>query len=40
MAAYYPEKPSLYQENDVKQFFSTFSRLYPCSFCAEDFQKL
>ncbi|CAG2058530.1 unnamed protein product [Timema podura] len=31
MAAYYPEKPSLYQENDVKQFFSTFSRLLKVS---------
>ncbi|XP_063229056.1 uncharacterized protein LOC134534508 [Bacillus rossius redtenbacheri] len=40
MAAYYPDAPSPEQQTDVRQFFSAFSRLYPCSFCAEDLQEV
>ena len=39
MAAYYPEKPTPDQQKDVKTFIETFSRLYPCEHCAQDFQR-
>jgi len=38
-AAVYPDKPNQGQQEDMKQFISLFSRLYPCTYCAEDFQK-
>ncbi|KAL2752191.1 hypothetical protein ACRALDRAFT_1083725 [Sodiomyces alcalophilus JCM 7366] len=38
IAATYPEKPSVTQRNDLQGFMETFSRLYPCWVCAEDFQ--
>ncbi|XP_053675224.1 FAD-linked sulfhydryl oxidase ALR [Anopheles nili] len=39
MAAYYPTKPSEADEKNVRTFFSTFSKLYPCENCAKDFQQ-
>jgi len=39
MAASYPERPSLQQQSDAKSFVSSLSRLYPCYWCASDFQK-
>jgi mitochondrial FAD-linked sulfhydryl oxidase len=39
IAAQYPETPSPQQQNDARQFMSSFSRLYPCFWCAKDFQK-
>lgn len=39
MAAQYPEKPSDDQKKDMTTFIDTFSRVYPCWYCAEDFQK-
>lgn len=39
MAAQYPEKPNENQRKDMGTFIDTFSRLYPCWYCAEDFQK-
>lgn len=38
MAAHFPEKPNESQQKDVKQFFSSLSRLYPCEPCAQDMQ--
>ena len=38
MAASYPERPSIDQQKDAQQFISSFSRLYPCHWCATDFQ--
>lgn len=38
MAANYPEKPSLSQQTDTRQFMHLFSRLYPCWVCADDFK--
>lgn len=35
----YPERPSGEQQQDARQFISSFSRLYPCWVCAEDFQQ-
>lgn len=39
MAAHFPEQPSQQQQRDVKGFFNILSRLYPCEYCAKDFQK-
>ena len=39
MAAYYPEKPTSDQQNDMKKFMSLFSKFYPCEDCAVDFQE-
>ncbi|OCT47854.1 Mitochondrial FAD-linked sulfhydryl oxidase ERV1 [Cladophialophora carrionii] len=38
MAATYPEVAPPETQSIMKQFISTFSRLYPCYVCAEDFQ--
>lgn len=40
MAAYYPEKPTADEQKDMSDFFRIFSRLYPCSTCARDFNRL
>lgn len=39
IAANFPEQPTQQQETDVKKFLGILSRLYPCEFCARDFQK-
>ena len=39
IAAQYPEHPSSEQQNDVRQFMGSFSRLYPCFWCAKDLQQ-
>lgn len=39
MAAYYPEKPSRQQKNDISNFFHIFSKFYPCNVCAEDLRE-
>ncbi|KAI1278768.1 FAD-linked sulfhydryl oxidase ALR [Halotydeus destructor] len=39
IAAYYPAKPTLDQQNDMKSFFSIFSRIYPCEECATDMRE-
>ncbi|KAM0531156.1 hypothetical protein ACHAPP_008251 [Verticillium nonalfalfae] len=39
IAATYPENPSPAQKDDLRGFMRTFSRLYPCWVCAEDFQS-
>jgi FAD-linked sulfhydryl oxidase len=39
MAAYYPDKPSPEERSDMTNFFTTFSKFYPCSECAKDFQE-
>jgi FAD-linked sulfhydryl oxidase len=38
IAASYPDNPSTTQKEDLRGFMRTFSRLYPCWVCAEDFQ--
>ncbi|KAJ3118916.1 Mitogen-activated protein kinase [Phlyctochytrium bullatum] len=38
MAAYYPEKPSTEQMKTMRDFWFTFSKLYPCSYCASHLQ--
>ncbi|KAI1478511.1 hypothetical protein K445DRAFT_25517 [Daldinia sp. EC12] len=39
IAATYPKTPSAAQQSDLRTFMGTFSRLYPCWVCAEDFQR-
>jgi FAD-linked sulfhydryl oxidase len=39
MAAYYPETPSLEKKKDTEFFLKSFSKVYPCNYCASDFQE-
>ncbi|AOW04659.1 ERV/ALR sulfhydryl oxidase domain-containing protein [Yarrowia lipolytica] len=39
MAAQYPDNPSETQKKEMTDFMGIFSRVYPCWFCASDFQK-
>jgi FAD-linked sulfhydryl oxidase len=39
VAASYPERPSVEQQRDATSFIGSISRLYPCYWCATDFQK-
>ncbi|KAK5115538.1 hypothetical protein LTR62_001197 [Meristemomyces frigidus] len=38
MTAAYPERPSLTQQMETKQFLGLFSKMYPCWVCADDFR--
>ncbi|KAK9768130.1 Flavin-linked sulfhydryl oxidase of the mitochondrial IMS [Basidiobolus ranarum] len=38
MAAYYPDKPSKEQQGDMNTFLDTFSKFYPCNWCANHLQ--
>lgn len=35
MAAYYPEKPSQQEQEDMFAFLVTMGRVYPCGYCAD-----
>ena len=37
-AAWYPDKPSLEEEQKMTQFMEALSIFYPCTYCADDFQ--
>ncbi|XP_069124194.1 FAD-linked sulfhydryl oxidase ALR-like [Argopecten irradians] len=39
MAAYFPDKPNLKQQSEMKQFINLFSKYYPCDYCAEDLRE-
>uniref|UniRef100_T1E7H3 Sulfhydryl oxidase n=1 Tax=Anopheles aquasalis TaxID=42839 RepID=T1E7H3_ANOAQ len=39
IAAYYPTTPTEAEERNVRTFFTSFSKLYPCEYCAKDFQQ-
>lgn len=39
MAAYYPEKPSVETQTEMKDFIKLFSKFFPCEDCAKDLRK-
>ncbi|XP_013406384.1 FAD-linked sulfhydryl oxidase ALR [Lingula anatina] len=39
MAAYYPDRPTETQKEDMKNFMHLFSKFYPCGECAEDLRR-
>lgn len=39
MAAWYPDNPTPTDQKMITQFFDSFARFYPCTWCAEDFQR-
>ena len=38
MAAYYPAQPTQQNMSDMSTFLDSFSRLYPCDYCASHLQ--
>jgi FAD-linked sulfhydryl oxidase len=38
IAAYYPEQPTLTEQEGVRQLFLALAQFYPCEVCAEDFR--
>ena len=39
MAAYYPDNPSLQQQDDMASFVKIFSKFYPCEDCASHLRE-
>ncbi|KAF2273883.1 mitochondrial FAD-linked sulfhydryl oxidase-like protein ERV1 [Westerdykella ornata] len=39
ITATYPEKPSPQLQSETKTFMGIFAKLYPCWYCAKDFQQ-
>lgn len=39
MTGKYPQIPTPSEKNDMKNFLNLFSRVYPCDWCAKDFEK-
>lgn len=39
IAATYPDKPTAEDKNNLTSFMKSFSHLYPCFYCAEDFRE-
>ncbi|AQZ13065.1 ERV1 (YGR029W) [Zygosaccharomyces parabailii] len=39
ISANYPSNPREHQKSEMKQFLQIFSHIYPCSWCASDFEQ-
>ena len=39
MAAKYPDNPTQEERQDMREFLKLFSHVYPCTWCAHDFEK-
>lgn len=39
VSANYPTRPSEGQKSEMRQFLQVFSHIYPCSWCASDFEQ-
>jgi FAD-linked sulfhydryl oxidase len=39
ITAYYSDKPSLPQQQDMSNLFNIWSRVYPCKECADDMKQ-
>ncbi|KAJ3063697.1 hypothetical protein HDU99_004728, partial [Rhizoclosmatium hyalinum] len=39
MAAYYPDNPTEAEQKNASTFMRSFSKLYPCSYCAQHLQQ-
>ncbi|KAK3689987.1 ERV/ALR sulfhydryl oxidase domain-containing protein [Podospora appendiculata] len=39
IAATYPTAPTSNEQSEIKAFMGLFAKLYPCWFCADDFQR-
>lgn len=39
IASKYPKKPTDVQKQEMREFLTIFSHVYPCSWCAKDFEK-
>ena len=39
MAAYYPQEPTTEKKTQTRTFLDVLSKLYPCSYCAKDFES-
>ncbi|XP_047534752.1 FAD-linked sulfhydryl oxidase ALR [Vanessa atalanta] len=39
MAAYFPDKPTKVESDNMTKFFNIFAQFYPCEPCALDFQE-
>eukprot|EP00056_Hartaetosiga_gracilis_P007687 m.111101 g.111101 ORF g.111101 m.111101 type:complete len:180 (-) comp12761_c9_seq1:736-1275(-) len=39
MAAYYPDKPTETDQNDMKDMMRLWGKFYPCHECADDFRE-
>lgn len=35
LAAYYPDKPTKAQQDDMRQYITAYARWYPCGYCAD-----
>ena len=39
IAAKYPSRPTTEDKSDMREFIRIFAKIYPCSYCAQEFAK-